>query len=304
VVRDKVETARALESLPAIGDAALDGSFSGEQLRAVVQVADEETDAEWATRGPNVDPADLARMARNMSKPSTDDSRTRRQARELRMWWAPDKAMLHLSGQLPDEMGATFEAAITQLTEQMKPRKGQAWESFEHRAADALVALCQVPTDDTSAATLAPRVVLQVHVPLRGPAEIAGVPIADSLLEQLRANASIEPVLVDDHEMPVAIGKRAPGLSPKIARAVLLRDGQCRMPGCGRRKGVEIHHLEPRSCGGTDELGNLASVCPTHHRLLVPHGALALVGNPNFPDGLALVRVADRPRSRSGPDAA
>ena len=64
-----------------------------------------------------------------------------------------------------------------------------------------------------------------MHVPPHGPAEIAGIPIADSLLEQLRANASIEPVLVDDDGVPVAVGKRFTVLSPKIVRAVLLRDG-------------------------------------------------------------------------------
>ena len=55
------------------------------------------------------------------------------------MWWTPDKGMLHLHGQLPDVMGATFEATIQKLSEQTKPAKGQAWDRFEHRAADALV---------------------------------------------------------------------------------------------------------------------------------------------------------------------
>jgi hypothetical protein len=80
--------------------------------------------------------------------------------------------------------------------------------------------------------------VLQVLVPRAGPAAIAGIPIADTLLEQLRANASIEPVLVDGDGVPVAVGKRFRVLSPKIARAVPLRDGICRC-GCdlphGRR---------------------------------------------------------------------
>ena len=35
--------------------------------------------------------------------------------------------MLHLRGQLPDDMGAKFEDTINQLTEQMKPVKGQPW---------------------------------------------------------------------------------------------------------------------------------------------------------------------------------
>jgi len=292
-LREKVETARALEPLQEIGAVACAGGFSDAQLGEVVKLADEESDAEWARRAPNIDPADLARLARKATKPSSEDSRARYEARSLRMWWTSDKAMLHVRGQLPDVIGAEFEATITKLTESMRPSKGRTWDSFEHRAADALFALCGASDagDDTPA--LAPRPVLQVHVPLCGPAEIAGVPIADSLLEQVRANATIEPVVVEDGEV-IAVGRRAPALSPKIDRAVLLRDGQCRMPGCARRRGLEVHHLVPRSEGGTDEIANLAAVCASHHRLLVPHGRRALVGNPNVPDGLALVDVTER----------
>jgi hypothetical protein len=114
-------------------------------------------------------------------------------------------------------------------------------------------------------------------------------------LEQLRANASIEPVLVDDDGVPIAIGRRTPLLSPKLRRAVLLRDGKCRVPGCGRRKGLEVHHLLPRTWGGRDDISNLAAVCPAHHRLLIPYGLLALVGNPNLPDGLELVTASRAP---------
>ena len=40
-VRDKLETARALESLPEIAAAAYEGAMSGEQLSAVTRLADE-----------------------------------------------------------------------------------------------------------------------------------------------------------------------------------------------------------------------------------------------------------------------
>jgi hypothetical protein len=93
----------------------------------------------------------------------------------------------------------------------------------------------------------------------------------------------------------IAIGTRAPALSPKTSRAVLLRDGRCRVPGCVRRRGLQVHHLVPRSWQGTDDISNLAAVCPAHHRLLVPHGLLALVGNPNLPDGLELVTASRAP---------
>jgi hypothetical protein len=315
-VRDTVETARRLESLPEIAAAAYEGVLSTEQLSSVTKLADEFSDAEWARRAPNVAPVELARLARNAVKPSTEDSRARYEARSLRMWWTPDKGMLHLNGQLPDVMGSTFEATIQHLTEQAKPGKGQAWDSFEHRAADALVGLCERrdPREGTETPTLAPRPVVQVHVPEHGPAEIAGIPIADSLLEQLRANASIEPVLVDADGIPLAIGRRTTAISPKIVRAVLLRDGSCRYRNCERRAGLEVHHLTPRSWGGTDDLANLAAVCSTHHRLLVPHGGRVLIGNPNQPDGLRTVDLHDLtpeqreqlglPPPRAGPHAA
>ncbi len=84
----------------------------------------------------------------------------------------------------------------------MKPPPGGTWDTFEHRAADALLELCRQVRDarsdgsgsDTEACehtpTLATKAVLVVEVPQVGPATIAGVPIADAMLEQLRANAT------------------------------------------------------------------------------------------------------------------
>jgi hypothetical protein len=41
---------------------------------------------------------------------------------------------------------------------------------------------------------------------------------------------------------------------------VLTRDGHCRCGDCDLRYGLHVHHLRPRSWGGTDELSNLATV--------------------------------------------
>jgi hypothetical protein len=221
-VRESLETARALESLPAVAAAAHAGDLSPEQLGPVVQLADESSDAEWAVRAAATAPADLARQARCQSKPTVEDGRARYAARGLRMWWTSDKAMLHLHGQLPDVMGATFEATIQRLTEQAKPVKGQPWDTWEHRAADALVGLCDPdPRPECETPTLATKPLLVIGVHRDGPAEVAGIPLPDAMVEQLRANAIIEPVLVDDDGVPLAVGKRISLLSPKIARAVL-----------------------------------------------------------------------------------
>ena len=199
-------------------------------------------------------------------------------------------------------MGAEFEAAINRLVDQMRPAKGQAWDTRAHRAADALAQLCAGRSDDTASRgpdahtpSAAAKPLLVVHVPMAGPATVAGIPLPDAKVEQLRANSTIEPVLIDDTGAPVTVGRRFAALSPKVTRSIRLRDGHCRWPGCDMRTGLEIHHLVPRSAGGTDDIANLAAVCTVahHHEQLIPHGPYALLGNPNQPDGLTLVLYAE-----------
>ncbi|MEX1009372.1 MAG: hypothetical protein WD271_16255 [Acidimicrobiia bacterium] len=136
-MRETIETARALESLPCVAAAAHAGALSDEQLGHVAQLADAESDAEWAHRAPRVAPVDLARMVRSAAKPTTEDGRARQEARSLRMWWSPDKGMLNLRGARADLDGARFEATINRMIEAMTPPPGQPWDSHDHRAADA-----------------------------------------------------------------------------------------------------------------------------------------------------------------------
>ena len=74
----------------------------------VVRLVDEESDAEWARRAPNVTPADLSRLAREQSKPTVEDGRARRAARHLRTWRDPDGGMLH--GRFAADIVAMLEA--------------------------------------------------------------------------------------------------------------------------------------------------------------------------------------------------
>ena len=292
-VRQKVETARALEALPAVSAAAAAGSLSAEQLEQVVKLADECSDEEWARRAPNMTPADLARQAREQTKPTVEEGRARHAARHLRTWRDEARGMVCKRFELPDVMGAKFEATIQKLAEQMKPLKGQPWERWERRAADALVAMCDAvdAADRIDTPMAAAPILMITEVGMHGPATVAGIPLPDAMVEQLRATASVEPLLVDDDGFPAAIGRRASGLSPKIVRAVLARDGHCRCEGCDLRFGLQVHHIRPRSWGGTDDISNLVSVASVHHPLLIPHGPYALVGNPHLPDGMYMAHI-------------
>jgi hypothetical protein len=201
--------------------------------------------------------------------------------------------MLHVRGELPDVLGEKFVKTINKLAEQMRPMKGQPWEPWQRRAADALGVMCDAVdvAEKVEEPMAAAKPLFSVEVPEHGPATVVGIPLPDAMVEQLRAAASIEPLLLDEHGFPVAVGKRARSLSSKIVRSVLLRDGHCRCGNCDLRYGLQVHHLRPRTWGGGDELSNLAAVASVHHPILIPNGPYALVGNPNLPDGLRLKHI-------------
>ncbi|HZD05456.1 MAG TPA: DUF222 domain-containing protein, partial [Longimicrobiales bacterium] len=61
------------------------------------------------------------------------------------------------------------------------------------------------------------------------------------------------------------IGRKSRTIPPAIRRALEVRDGGCRFPGCGLRF-TDGHHIVPWSLGGPTSLSNLVLLCGHHHR--------------------------------------
>jgi hypothetical protein len=71
---------------------------------------------------------------------------------------------------------------------------------------------------------------------------------------------------------------------PALRRAVLLRDQRrCTVPGCRNAAFLDVHHLELRSEGGSNQADNLTTLCGAHHRA-AHRGRLLIDGNQ--PDSL------------------
>ncbi len=70
----------------------------------------------------------------------------------------------------------------------------------------------------------------------------------------------------------------AQDIPPRIRRLVWRRDhGRCAVPGCRSGKHLEIHHVVPRSQGGTHDQSNLILCCSAHHGR-VHLGSLVVTG--------------------------
>lgn len=74
--------------------------------------------------------------------------------------------------------------------------------------------------------------------------------------------------LFDGGPQVVAAAGRTYRPNAATARAVRLRDGQCRFPHCtrGAERGCDLDHVIPFADGGTTTPGNLQVLCRHHHR--------------------------------------
>jgi hypothetical protein len=298
----KRETARKLERLPNLGNAAMNGELSDEQLEPAADLADEDSDAEITERAKHASPLELQKLAReHRRRASPEDSVRRRNRRSLRKW-LDDDGFLCGRFELPMEHGgAIIESFFDQVVERMKPATGEAWEPIERRQADVLIGLCQMEAgaeDGAESTTVGARMDIHVDITLGGEATMCGVPLPDEWVDAARANARVHLRVVDDDWVVILEDRARTFLSQKRRRAVVRRDGRCRWPGCNRRLRLQVHHLHPSSWGGSDAMAKLASVCASHHGLLVPHGDYVLEGNPNTPDGLTLRIVTKEERAR------
>ncbi len=65
-------------------------------------------------------------------------------------------------------------------------------------------------------------------------------------------------------------------IRPGLRRAVLARDDGCVIDACQNTYRLEVHHVIPRSQGGTNQAGNLAALCWYHHHIAVHRNGLQL----------------------------
>ncbi len=65
-------------------------------------------------------------------------------------------------------------------------------------------------------------------------------------------------------------------IRPSLRRAVLARDDGCVIDGCTNTHRLEVHHVTPRSQGGTHQADNLAALCWYHHHVAVHRHGLQL----------------------------
>ncbi len=82
--------------------------------------------------------------------------------------------------------------------------------------------------------------------------------------------------------LPLDIGTSTDTIPPWLRRAVIRRDQHCRFAGCTTPPaGCHVHHLIPRSQGGTTSLDNCWLFCTFHHLVVIHRWGWTITINPD-----------------------
>jgi len=92
-----------------------------------------------------------------------------------------------------------------------------------------------------------------------------GTRLATDTARRLCCDAALVRVLHDAGGEILDLGRRTRTVSAAQRRALEIRDGGCRWPGCGLRF-TDAHHLVHWTDGGSTDLDNLILLCSFHHR--------------------------------------
>jgi hypothetical protein len=207
------------------------------------------------------------------------DERLAHEERHVRCSLSLDESVGFIHAQLGAYDWQVVNRALDERVDQF-PKQARVW-SREQRRADALVAIAQdwlneTPNEGTS--TLGPIVTVLVEAATAAETKgeagvtISGGPrVGPDTLDRILCEGSVEVMIDQGSDRAPMVSPTSGVIPPKVRRFVLLRDGGCTIDGCTSRYRLEVHHIVPRSQGGTHDVENLATLCWWHHHIAI-HG--------------------------------
>ncbi|HET6653330.1 MAG TPA: DUF222 domain-containing protein, partial [Nocardioides sp.] len=146
------------------------------------------------------------------------------------------------------------------------------------RCWDALVETCQralevdglLPEDHGAKPRLTVTLSLdQLRAGLGAATLDTGDVLSAETVRRLACDAEIIPAMLGSVGEVLDVGRSQRLVTAAIWKALVLRDGHCRFPGCRRMPlACDAHHLHHWADGGETSLDNLVLLCRAHHTLI------------------------------------
>ena len=276
-----VDAAHALERLPAISEAFASGTLCLDKVLELTRFATPETEVGLVRWARKVMPATIRQKAELAQRQPIEDVTDIDRVRYLSFSSRLDGRAMGIDGLLPLAEGAAVRAAIDRLAGTLpgSPEDDPDgsplsldFDPFDSRRADALVALCsqQIANDpDADRATVIVHADLETLISGEGMDAIESGPIVHpEVVRRLACGGRLQTVIHGSDGQAVGIGRVSRDVPAWLMRQLRHRDNGCVFPGCGTKRFLKAHHIEPWMEGGRTDLDNLALVCSFHHKLV------------------------------------
>jgi hypothetical protein len=223
--------------------------------------------------------------------------------------------LVRIDGDLDPETGETVVTALRSCVDaELRSPDPEDRRTPPQRRADALGEICRRWLDSTERPQLRgerPHVTVTVDLQTlggraggRSDFEHVG-PVPPETVRRLACDAAFTRVLTMGRSEPLDVGRKTAVVPAPMRRAVIVRDGGCRFPGCDRPPPwCDAHHVVHWADGGRTALANLLLLCRRHHRLIHQGFRVETIdGRTVFrrPDGTIIEAVGNR-RSRPPTD--
>jgi hypothetical protein len=271
-----LETARALDDLPATADAFRAGQLSEVQAAEITSAAASDphseaallaTAAETGVKGLRDRCREVRAGAEENDQAWARRLHTQRRAHE---WTDPD-GTYRLEARLAPDAGARFSSAWRAHVDRIfqDARRAGRREPRAAYAADALVALAsEGPCKPVQISAVVDSAALaRGHTDPGERCEITGVGPVPVTTARALLSDSVVSVLVRDGDDITAVSRPTRTIPAKLRRALEARDPTCPVQGCANEQFLEIDHIVPLAEGGRTELANLWRPCSHHHDL-------------------------------------
>jgi hypothetical protein len=281
--REKVRVARSLADLPKIEAGLARGELSYSKVRAMTRIADAGNEdyllmiARHGTAHHVEKLVSKYRTARRAQDAAVADEQYRE--RELNHYYDHDGCLV-IKARIPAEQGALIVKALEMAMENdfiagddsdddssdPRPEKSQPVAA---RRADALANIAETyMNNDESSGSTADRYQVVVHVTAETSQLEGGPHVTAETSRRICCDSTIIKLTEDDDGEPLSIGRRSRSIPAAIRRALRIRDGGCRFPGCTHTRFVDGHHIVHWADGGETSLENLILLCRHHHHLV------------------------------------
>jgi len=247
----------------------------------------------------------IERVVAGRKRVDANENAAGHNTRHLDTYYDEDGSLVGMFRLDPDE-GAALLAALTLGKDVLRDQKRSAERSGAEEAA------AEPEADDSSPEPLRPKVsnadamalmvetmlgadhhtdisrhertLVVVHLDSEKAHLHEGPNISTETARRMSCDACVCGVLMRDNLEILDLGRtqRLPNRAQR--RALMVRDGGCRFPGCTERRYVEAHHVQHWIDGGPTDLANLVLLCWLHHHA-VHEGGFRM----RFEDGVVTV---------------